>query len=187
MRLRILNAWLRYAVRPVLGRARSPERQARAFDRIGPRLFRGPPFICHLTERAGDLRLHWISVGRPDPRRVILYLHGGAFIVGSGVAYRGLLGRIAKLTGLRVCAPDYRLLQDAPFPAAFDDAVGAWDALLAKGYRPSDIVLGGDSARGRSDAGAAGAALRTRHPSRGVFCDVAVDGYDAVRRQFAVT
>ncbi|WP_411891059.1 alpha/beta hydrolase [Yoonia sp. SDW83-1] len=148
MRLRILNAWLRYAVRPVLGRARSPERQARAFDRIGPRLFRAPPFICHLTERAGDLRLHWISVGRTDPRRVILYLHGGAFIVGSGVAYRGLLGRIAKLTGLRVCAPDYRLLQDTPFPAAFDDAVGAWDALLAKGYLPSDIVLGGDSAGG---------------------------------------
>ncbi len=148
MRLRLLNAWLRYAVRPVLGRARSPERQARAFDRIAPRLFPGPPFICHLTDRAGDLRLHWISVGRPDPRRVIFYLHGGAFIVGSGTAYRGLLGRIAKLTGLRVCAPDYRLLQDTPFPAAFDDAVRAWDALLAKGYRPSDIVLGGDSAGG---------------------------------------
>lgn len=115
---------------------------------MGPRLFPGPPFICHLTERAGDLRLHWISVGKPAPRRVILYLHGGAFIVGSGTAYHGLLGRIAQLTGMRVCAPDYRLLQDAAFPAAFEDAVHAWDALLGKGYRPADIVLAGDSAGG---------------------------------------
>ena len=146
MRRQILNAWLRYCVRPVLRFARSPERQAWAFDRVGPWLFPGPPFICHLIEQTGNLRLHWVTVGRPQPRRVILYLHGGAYIVGSGKAYRGLLGRIAQLTGVRVCAPDYRLLQQAPFPAAFDDALQAWDALLAKGYRPADIVLGGDSA-----------------------------------------
>lgn len=146
MRRQILNAWLRHCVRPVLRFGRSPERQARAFDRIAPWLFPGPPFICHLIEQTGDLRLHWVTVGHPQPRRVILYLHGGAYIVGSGIAYRGLLGRIAQLTGVRVCAPDYRLLQQAPFPAAFDDALQAWDALLAKGYHPADIVLGGDSA-----------------------------------------
>lgn len=146
MRRRFLNAWLRWCVRPALRFGRSPERQARAFEQIGPWLFPGPPFICHLIAQTGDLRLHWVTVGRPHARRVILYLHGGAYIVGSGTAYRGLLGRIAQLTGVRVCAPDYRLLQQAPFPAAFDDALQAWDALLANGYRPADIVLGGDSA-----------------------------------------
>ncbi|MCG3266788.1 alpha/beta hydrolase [Yoonia sp. I 8.24] len=132
----------------MLGLSKSPTRAKWTFDLIGPRLFPGPPLICHLQEALGNLTLHWVSVGPVEPRRVILYFHGGAYFVGSGTAYRGLLGHISKLTGVRVCAPDYRLLQDAPFPAAFDDAVAAWDALIAKGYRPKDIVLGGDSAGG---------------------------------------
>jgi len=148
MRLRILNFWLHYLVPPVLSFQSSPARAKRAFEFVAPWVFRGPPHICHLTEAIEDLTLNWVSVGRTTPRRVILYLHGGAYFAGSGASYRGLLGRISKLTGIRICAPDYRLLQDAPFPAAFDDAVRAWDLLIAKGYRPQDIVLGGDSAGG---------------------------------------
>ena len=148
LRLRTLNFGLRHAVRPFLGLSNSPERAARTFDRFAPLIFSGPPYICHLTEIANAVPLHWISVGSVQPRHVILYLHGGAYFSGSGTAYSGLLGRISSLTGLRVCAPDYRLLQQDPFPAALDDAVGAWDALLQKGYRPRDIVLGGDSAGG---------------------------------------
>ena len=148
MRLRILNFWLHYLVRPVLSFQSSPARAKRAFEFVAPWVFRGPPHICHLTETIDDLTLNWVSVGRTTPRRVILYLHGGAYFAGSGASYRGLLGRISKLTGIRICAPDYRLLQDAPFPAAFEDAVLAWDLLIAKGYRPQDIVLGGDSAGG---------------------------------------
>lgn len=146
MRLRILNLWLRYCVRPILQVGHSPKLAAAAFDAAAPWLFRGPPHICHRTESVDDLTLHWISVGPVEPRRVILYFHGGAYLAGSGTAYRGLLGRMSKLTGLRVCAPDYRLLQQAPFPAAFDDALRAWASLMAKGYRPADVVLGGDSA-----------------------------------------
>ncbi len=148
LRLRLLNLGLRFFVRPMLGLSKSPTRAKRAFDLLGPRLFRGPPLICHLQEALNDLTLHWVSVGPVEPRRVILYLHGGAYFAGSGTAYRGLLGHISKLTGVRVCAPDYRLLQDAPFPAAFDDALAAWGALIAKGYRPKDIIIGGDSAGG---------------------------------------
>jgi acetyl esterase/lipase len=148
LRLALLNFGLRFVVRPILRLSNSPTRAKRLFDFIGPRVFAGPPFICHLREMFEDLTLHWVSVGPVNPRHVILYLHGGAYFVGSGTAYRGLLGRISKMTGLRICAPDYRLLQDAPFPAAFDDAVAAWDALIAKGYRPKDIILCGDSAGG---------------------------------------
>ncbi|HEV8035393.1 alpha/beta hydrolase [Yoonia sp.] len=148
MRLALLNLALRYGVKPLLGRASNPEREARKFERIGPVACPPPPFLCHLTEDIRGLCLHWISVGRPAPRKVIFYLHGGAYFAGSGQAYRGLLGRLSKVTGLRVCAPDYRLLQVAPFPAAFEDTVATWNALMAKGYRPGDIVLGGDSAGG---------------------------------------
>ena len=148
MRLALVNLALRYGIKPLLGGASHPAREAWKFERAGPLVCSPPPFLCHLTEDTGELCLHWISVGRPAPRKVILYLHGGGYFVGSGQAYRGLLGRLAKVTGWRVCAPDYRLLQAAPFPAAFEDAAAAWEALLAKGYRPRDIVLGGDSAGG---------------------------------------
>lgn len=148
MRVGTLNFALRNLVRPILRFSHSPERAARVFDLLGPVLFRGPPYICHLRETVRGLKLNWLSVGRVDQRRVILYLHGGAYCVGSGTAYRGLLGRLSKLSGIRVCAPDYRLLQQDPFPAAFDDAIKAWDALMDKGYRPQDVILGGDSAGG---------------------------------------
>lgn len=59
-----------------------------------------------------------------------------------------MLGRISKLSGVHICALDYRLLQEAPFPAAFDDAREAWDHLVRRGYDPHDIILGGDSAGG---------------------------------------
>ena len=147
-RLRLLNFGLRLFVRPVIRISRSPERAKRVFDLLAPHLFRGPAHICHLDENVNGLKLHWISVGVPQSRRVILYLHGGAYFTGGGVAYRGLAGHISKATGLRVCLPDYRLLQDAPFPAAFDDAVQTWEHLLSIGYRPQDIILGGDSAGG---------------------------------------
>ena len=118
MRLAILNLVLRFFVRPVLKFSNAPRRAQRVFDVIGPRLFAGPAFICHLPEVLGGRVCHWISVGKVHPRRVILYFHGCAYFVGSGTAYRGLAARLSKLTGLRVCVPDYRLLQDAPFPAA---------------------------------------------------------------------
>ena len=111
MRLRALNFCLRYGVKPFLRRARSPARQAWLFDWFGPCLFPGLPFVCHLTETQCDLTLHWVSHSAVHPRRVILYFHGGAYFVGSGIAYRGLLGRLSQGMGLRVCAPDYRLLQ----------------------------------------------------------------------------
>ncbi|MFQ1699542.1 alpha/beta hydrolase [Loktanella agnita] len=148
MRLSLLNRGLRSLVRPVLQVSRSPEHAALAFEIAGPVLFPGPPFVTHLTEKTGGLRLNWISCGPVDATKVLLYIHGGAYLCGSGRAYGGFLGRISKLTGLRICAPDYRLMQDAPFPAAFDDARAAWDALIAKGYHPQDIVLAGDSAGG---------------------------------------
>lgn len=84
---------------------------------------------------------------RPDsPRRVILYFHGGAYLAGSPRTHLALLTRLSQLTGVEVCAPSYRLLQTAPFPAAYEDAVAAWDRLMALGYGPADVVLAGDSA-----------------------------------------
>jgi len=148
LRLRVLNLVLLFCVKPHLRRTKDQEKAALEFERAARLFFRVPPFLCHLTTTEGSLRLHWIRSGQPAARRVILYLHGGAYFVGSGWSYAPMLGRLSRLAGVEVCAVDYRLIQEKPFPAAFDDAVSAWQALIAKGYEPSDIILGGDSAGG---------------------------------------
>ncbi|SEO02888.1 Acetyl esterase/lipase [Salinihabitans flavidus] len=144
--LRCLNHSLRYLVKPRLRRTEDPVVAARDFERAARWLFRTPPHTLCLT-RPGSVPMSWISVGRCAPRRVILYLHGGAYFSGSAQTHMGMLARLSKMTRVEVCVPGYRLLQVAPFPAAFDDAVSAWDHLMRL-YAPQEIVLGGDSAGG---------------------------------------
>jgi acetyl esterase/lipase len=78
----------------------------------------------------------------------ILYLHGGAYISCSPGTHRELVSRIAFACGARCVVPDYRLAPDHPFPAAIDDAVSAYHALLAEGVDPRTLFLAGDSAGG---------------------------------------
>lgn len=148
LRLRWATWGARKFVRPYLSRAGTPKDAKIGFDRASELFFKTPPYLVHSPSSVGELTLHRISVGNPKPRQIILYFHGGAYLSGSGATHRGMLGRISKLSGVEICAPDYRLLQDAPFPAAFDDARAAWDHLMSRGYEPNDIILGGDSAGG---------------------------------------
>lgn len=78
----------------------------------------------------------------------LLYLHGGAYIVGGAQSYRGLAGELGRATGVASYAIDYRLAPEHPFPAAVDDGVTAYRALLDQGLMPSRIVIAGDSAGG---------------------------------------
>lgn len=82
-----------------------------------------------------------------SPPGVMLYLHGGAFCVGSPATHRALTARLALTTGMPVFAPDYRLAPEHRHPAALDDALAAFRGLHAEeAGRP--IVLAGDSAGG---------------------------------------
>ncbi|RUS59878.1 alpha/beta hydrolase [Pseudorhodobacter sp. E13] len=146
MRLRLLCLLLRAFAKPALRRTPTPA-SARAQFARGARLFRAPPFLLHLPGHA-SLPLDQISVGRVRPDAVILYFHGGAYLAGSPATHAAMLGRLSKLTGLRVIAPDYRLAPEHPAPAAFEDAQAAFQALLDQGYSPHQIVFGGDSAGG---------------------------------------
>lgn len=80
--------------------------------------------------------------------KVVLYLHGGAYLIGSPATHRGLAAGIARACQRDLCVLDYRLAPEHRFPAARDDAVAAYHALLRRGYAPQDIVLAGDSAGG---------------------------------------
>lgn len=78
----------------------------------------------------------------------ILYFHGGAYILGASRTHRGITGTLARDAGATVFAPDYRLAPEHPCPAAVEDAVTAYRALLDMGWSPDRIALAGDSAGG---------------------------------------
>lgn len=144
-----LAVWLmRALVRPRLARTLGPQEAARDFARTAARAFRAPPLLCHLTTDVDAVRLHRITAGPVAARKALFYVHGGAFVSGSPGTHAALMGHLARLAGVEVIAPTYRLLQDAPFPAALQDVRAGWDAMIGLGYRPDDVVIGGDSAGG---------------------------------------
>jgi phosphinothricin tripeptide acetyl hydrolase len=82
-----------------------------------------------------------------DPERTIVYLHGGAFIIGSARIYRDQSARIAFASGAAVVSVDYRRAPEHPFPAAVEDAATVFRALSAHdGMPPERVVMAGDSA-----------------------------------------
>lgn len=90
----------------------------------------------------------WIRPPDVEEGRVILFFHGGGYVAGSPQTHKRLASRLAQLARRSVFLPAYRLAPEHPLPAAFEDACLVWDALLASGYAPQDISLGGDSAGG---------------------------------------
>jgi epsilon-lactone hydrolase len=97
---------------------------------------------------AGGVKAEWIVPPNAAADRVILYLHGGGYVMGSINTHRAMVARIARASEARALALDYRLAPEHPFPAAVDDVVAAYKWLLAQGYKPNKIVISGDSAGG---------------------------------------
>ncbi|MFJ7246867.1 alpha/beta hydrolase [Kitasatospora sp. NPDC098652] len=78
----------------------------------------------------------------------ILYFHGGGWVFGSPETALSLTGNLVARTGVGAYSPDYRLAPEHPFPAAVEDCLSAYRALLDRGGDPSAIVFAGDSAGG---------------------------------------
>ncbi|MGH1420283.1 MAG: alpha/beta hydrolase [Hyphomonas sp.] len=78
----------------------------------------------------------------------LLYLHGGGYILGSPSTHKGMVSYLADAMQATAFVPDYRLGPEAPFPAAVDDALSCYRALLDEGYDPAKIIIAGDSAGG---------------------------------------
>ena len=90
----------------------------------------------------------WIDPIGGDHERVLLYLHGGAYCIGSIASHRLLAATLAVASQGRVLLLDYRLAPEHPCPAAVDDATAGYRALLDAGYDPARLAIGGDSAGG---------------------------------------
>jgi acetyl esterase/lipase len=100
------------------------------------------------TVQAGTVPAEWDVSHDALADRVVLYLHGGAYCVGSLDSYRGLAGLISVAARARVLLIDYRLAPEHPFPAAVQDAQAAYSWLLDQGIAPEQVALVGDSAGG---------------------------------------
>ena len=87
-----------------------------------------------------------IAADHPACARCILYLHGGAYIAMSARTHRAVTSRLACGSETRLFALNYRLAPEHPYPAALNDALSAWRALVASGLAPSRIVVAGNSA-----------------------------------------
>jgi acetyl esterase/lipase len=90
----------------------------------------------------------WSIAPGSDASRVLMFFHGGGYCSGSIVSHRRLVTEAGRAAGCRTLAVAYRLAPEHPFPAALEDAMAAWRFLLAQGYSPGQIVVGGDSAGG---------------------------------------
>ena len=97
---------------------------------------------------AGGVSAEWISTPGVADDRVVMYLHGGGYMIGSMRTHRSPLSYLSRASDARVLGVNYRLAPEHPFPAAVEDSVAAYRWLLAEGVSPSRIVIGGDSCGG---------------------------------------
>lgn len=100
-----------------------------------------------VTLRKG-LAGYWFSTKFSDSEKVIMYLHGGGYVMGSTRSHRSLLERLASCFAGKVLSIDYSLAPENPFPVAINEAFYSYKWLLDNGYSERNIVIAGDSAGG---------------------------------------
>ena len=134
-----MNIFGAEAIDPVAMRDRAEKATART---------KPPRGVRRVDVLAGGVPGEWLIPNAAPFDRVVLYLHGGAWFLGSTNTHRRLTGALAKKAGVRVLVINYRLAPEHPFPAALEDCQAAYEWLLSTGIRPENLVLAGDSAGG---------------------------------------
>jgi acetyl esterase/lipase len=107
-----------------------------------------PAGVTCTPVEAGGVSAEWSVADGAAEDKVILYVHGGGYVMGSAGSHRDVTGRLSKASGARVLSLNYRLAPEHPFPAPVDDAVAAYRWLLAQGISSSNVAIAGDSAGG---------------------------------------
>jgi acetyl esterase/lipase len=122
--------------------------QRRAQYERAERVFPTPPDLAVEHVKAAERPAEWLRAPGVRADAVVLYLHGGGYVIGSPRSHRHLAAAIGRAAGTPALLLDYRLAPEHPFPAALEDAVAAYEWILARGIAPERIVLAGDSAGG---------------------------------------
>jgi len=98
--------------------------------------------------KLGGVRGEKVTPSSSDETRAILYFHGGGYVLGSPATHRSLVALVADAAGCPVWSMEYRLAPEHPFPAAVEDGMASYSALLEQHIDPSRVIIGGDSAGG---------------------------------------
>jgi epsilon-lactone hydrolase len=96
----------------------------------------------------GGVAAEWSLAPGSDVARVLMFLHGGGYCSGSIESHRGMAAEAGRAAGIRTLALGYRLAPEHAFPAALEDALAAYDAIIGSGIDASHVAIGGDSAGG---------------------------------------
>ena len=148
LRAKLMKKALQNSIKPLLSPHTSIKTQRLLTD-IGLRM-NLLPLGTHITPVDIDgLNAEWIANKHHNSTdTIILYLHGGAYNIGSTKSHRNLTAHLAKASEATILLLDYRLAPEHPYPAALIDAVKAYKWLIDCGHLAEDIVIVGDSAGG---------------------------------------
>ncbi|MFZ5617260.1 MAG: alpha/beta hydrolase [Pseudomonadota bacterium] len=145
LRARLVNRYIRSTFRKIpLPDIDSAKLRETVESRVLPFLPKG----IDREEITAPVRGEWLRPLKIEPGRTILYLHGGGYVFGSPRTHRPITYALAIAAKAPVFSAAYRLAPEHPCPAAIEDALAAWNWLVASGTRPEEIYVGGDSAGG---------------------------------------
>jgi monoterpene epsilon-lactone hydrolase len=139
-----LEAILRQSAFPADSDVNEQRRQLRELVSAQPL----PADVTVTAATLGGVPTAEVTVEGIEPRHVVLYFHGGVYVLGDAFLAADLASQVGRRTRAKVTSVDYRLAPEHPYPAAVDDALAAYEALLHDGTAPSDIAFAGESAGG---------------------------------------
>ena len=139
-----LDAILRQSAFPVDSDVNEQRRLLRELLSVQPL----PADVTVTATTLGGVPAAEITVDGIEPRHVVLYFHGGVYVMGDAFLAADLASQVGRRMRAKVMSVDYRLAPEHPYPAAVDDALAAYEALLQSGTAPSDIAFAGESAGG---------------------------------------
>jgi len=144
-RSRLIAPIMRLTMKKKLGKSGDPAKEREFLDKMSAMSSRRP---LGKYDVVGGVSGEWQQATLGSADNVILYLHGGAYVIGSPASHRDMVGAIADAAQARAFIVDYRLAPETIFPGAVDDAVAAYKGLLELGEKPEKIIIAGDSAGG---------------------------------------
>jgi len=145
VRSQLLAVFLRMTVKKKFARSGDLIKERASMDKMSAMSVKGKP---GRIEVVGGVAGEWHEAQLGSKETVVLYLHGGGYVLGSPTSHAGMASMMADLAQARVFVLAYRLAPETPFPGALEDAISAYKALLEKGEKPEKIVIAGDSAGG---------------------------------------
>jgi acetyl esterase/lipase len=131
-----------------VGGSESVEEQRAQYEMAAAMMTVAPEGVSWTEVDAGGVPAIWADPEGCSPDHVVMYVHGGGYVIGSATGYRNFTGQLARAVGCRVLSVDYRLAPEHPHPAAVEDSTTAYRWLLDQGFAADRMAISGDSAGG---------------------------------------